>query len=272
MEICEIIPFLEKNKNEIKIHCAIGGINKFEPLYVFSQGNFKEWQEHQNKKNFERKYILSIIYLDKNEWLFAGIYQSINVKQVFKENKTEAYLYETKILDNSKDLIGKLVITFEKDFRNSYLLLENHINNLMICEIKRQEYRFEPFPGYNKVHIGFDLLKEIIKCNENSWKTALSYVKGIYLISDKSNGKLYVGSAYGNNGFWERWTNYIENGHGGNKLLKEIINEKTYEHSSNFTFSILEIFNWNAIDEEIINKESFWKNRLLTREFGYNDN
>ena len=37
-------------------------------------------------------------------------------------------------------------------------------------------------------------------------------------------------------------------------------------------FSILEIYNLNAMDEEIINKEFFWKERLMTREYGYNDN
>ena len=32
MKLIEIIPFLEKHKNEIKIHCAIGRVNKLEDL------------------------------------------------------------------------------------------------------------------------------------------------------------------------------------------------------------------------------------------------
>jgi len=272
MKIIEIIPFLEKNKSKTKIHCAIGRVNKIEPLYQFSKGEFKEWQEFQNNKNFEREYILSIIYMGKNEWLFAGIYKSINVKQITKDNGKEAYLYETKLLNYGKDIIGKLVVSFEKDFRASYLLFENYIDDLILCEVKKQEYKFDPFPGYNNVHIKFDLLKEIINNNENSHKTALSNVKGVYLISDKTNGKFYVGSASGNDAFWQRWKEYIKNGHGGNKLLKNLIMKNGYEYSSNFTFSILEICSLNTMDEEIFNKESFWKNRLLTKEFGYNDN
>jgi hypothetical protein len=276
MEISQLIPFLKDNEKNIKIHCAIGnaekGKSRLEPLFEYSKGKFKEWQEGQNQKNFEREYILSIIYIDKNEWLYAGLYQSLSVKEAKKDNGKTYYLYKTKLLDYGKDLIGKLVINFEKDFRASYLKLEKYINKLELFEVRKQEYKFDPFPGYNNVHITFDLLKEIIVNNENSWKTALSNIKGVYLISDKNNGKLYVGSAYGDNAFWQRWANYIENGHGGNKKLKEIIKKYGYEYSSNFTFSILEICNINTMDDEIINKESFWKERLLTRKYGYNDN
>jgi hypothetical protein len=210
--------------------------------------------------------------MSKNEYLFAGIYQSIGVEEVKTGKRVGKYLYKTLLTDYGKELIGKLVIKFEKDFRNTYLLMENFINDLEVLEIKRQEYKFEPFPGYLNVQIQFDLLKEIIMINEISWKTALSNIKGVYLISDNSNGKLYVGSAYGNNAFWQRWQEYISNGHGNNKLLKEIIAKNGIEHTTNFTFSILEIFNLNTMDDEIINKESFWKDRLLTRKYGYNEN
>ena len=278
MEIYKLIPFLEENKHDIKIHCAIGETNKLQALYEFSKGKFKYWQECQRQKNFEKNYILSIIYLKKDEWLFAGIYKTVGLNEVQIGTKvrgyvrTGKYLYDTELLDYGKDLIGKLVISFEKDFRASYLLLENHLDKLTICEIRRQEYKFDPFPGYTNVHIQYDMLKEIIENNETSWETALSNVKGIYLISDTFTGKLYIGSAYGNNAFWQRWAEYAKNGHGNNKLLKETISKNGKEYVSNFTFSILEIFGLNTMDDEIINKESFWKERLLTRKFGYNEN
>ena len=276
MDISQLIPFLIENEKDIKIHCAMGnaekGKSKLEPLFEFSKGKFKEWQEGQNQKNFERNYILSIIYINKNEWLYAGIYKCLDVKQATKNNGKIYYLYKTELLNYGKDLIGKLIVNFEKDFRASYLKLENHISKLELLEIRKQEYKFDPFPGYNNVRITFDLIKEIINNNENNWKTALSTVNGIYLISDLKTGKLYVGSAYGHDSFWGRWSNYIENGHGGNKKLKEIIKKYGYEYSSNFVFSILEIFNFNTPDNEIIDRESFWKELLLTRKYGYNDN
>lgn len=46
--------------------------------------------------------------------------------------------------------------------------------------------------------------------------------KGVYLITDINSGKMYVGSAYGENMILGRWENYIANGNGGNTELKKI--------------------------------------------------
>ena len=81
MNISVIIPFLKEHTTEIKVHCATGSNNLFAPKYAFLDGKFKEWQENQTQKNFERKYILSLIYWNKDEWLFAGIYESVSVKR-----------------------------------------------------------------------------------------------------------------------------------------------------------------------------------------------
>ena len=55
MKFKEMIPFLEEHKKEIKVHCAIGTKDVFETLYAFERGEYKDWQEHQTKKNFGRK-------------------------------------------------------------------------------------------------------------------------------------------------------------------------------------------------------------------------
>jgi hypothetical protein len=43
--------------------------------------------------------------------------------------------------------------------------------------------------------------------------------RGIYYIFDVSDGKGYVGSAYGNDDLLGRWMNYTSVGHGGNRLI-----------------------------------------------------
>jgi hypothetical protein len=268
MLIKELLPFLETNQKNIKIHCAIGRSDKFEPLYSFSKGTFKEWQEGQNNKNFKRSFILSFIYYKKNEWLFVGIFKSLEVKQ----RATGGFEYLTELTDIGKDLIGRLVVSFEKDFRASYLNLEKHINDLYLSEISKKPYKLDPFPGFENVNVNYSLLKEIITENEQSWKSALSNVKGVYLISDQMTGKLYVGSAYGEEAFWTRWKNYTETGHGGNVLLKEILGINSNDYHGNFSFSILEIMKMNTDDSQIIDREVYWKNILLTRNFGYNKN
>ncbi len=267
MKISELIGLTDDLISNSKIHFAIGAKERFEPLYSFYRNDFKDWQEDQNNKNFERDYILSLIYFGKDEWLFAGLYKRIAVKQ-----NGDRFKYETELLNVASDLIGRLVIKFTKSFRQSYPYLENYIHDFELLEILRERYTVEPFPGFEKIKIKFELLRSIIAQEEKSWKTALSIVKGVYLIADLTNGKLYIGSAYNEYSFWTRWKEYASNGHGGNTLLKALINKNGIDYANNFQFSILETRSMNAENDEVIKRESFWKDILLSREFGYNKN
>ncbi len=78
-------------------------------------------------------------------------------------------------------------------------------------------------------------------------------------------GKQYVGSAYGEGGFWARWENYAGSGHGGNVRMKGLPNR-------DYQVSVLEVASSSAALEEIVGRESRWKERLLTRKFGLNEN
>jgi len=89
------------------------------------------------------------------------------------------------------------------------------------------------------------------------------------LITDKKTGKMYVGSAYGEDMILGRWTSYVKNGHGGNKELKDLEFDYIKE---NFRFSILDIYKSTIDDNVILKREAWWKNTLQTREFGYNKN
>ena len=52
-------------------------------------------------------------------------------------------------------------------------------------------------------------------------KAALSQWRGIYYIFDTTDGKGYVGSAYGEGNLFGRWLNYAASGHGGNDAASE---------------------------------------------------
>lgn len=126
IELARVIAFLELHKAETKVHFARGGIVARAPLEAFRNGSFKSWQEEQNNENFERKYILSLIYVDKSRWLFGGIYQSHGAQ------KTETkYYYQTELLDVGNEYIGQEV-WFYKYFRNSYVNLENFIHRIYL--------------------------------------------------------------------------------------------------------------------------------------------
>lgn len=267
LNFLDIIPIKKKCLNKYKLHLAIGTKDQKEPLYALFKNKFKPWQERQNKKNFERDYILSLIYYNRDEWVFGGIYKQKGVKKV-----KDHYEYDTELLDTRKDLIGRLIIQYRRGSRQSYRMLEKYIDELKVLEILRKPYIVEAFPGYENVIIDFNTLKTIIQKGEPSWKTALSFVKGVYIITDKNNGKIYVGSAYGAESFWSRWSSYARNGHGGNKELKKIIRKSGIGYASNFQFSILEIRSSITDSEEIITRETHWKNVLKSKEFGYNEN
>ena len=65
------------------------------------------------------------------------------------------------------------------------------------------------------------------------WQAKLAEWRGIYYIFDASDGKGYVGSAYGADNLLGRWRNYAASGHGGNRLLRE-------RDPQGFRFTILE--------------------------------
>jgi len=48
----------------------------------------------------------------------------------------------------------------------------------------------------------------------------------VYVITNTDNGKLYVGSVTGRNGIYQRWKNYIDNGHGGNTELSKLVEQQ----------------------------------------------
>lgn len=265
--------FGDIKEDDFKVHFAIGGKGRDNdtPLRLFARNKFKEWQEDQSQRNFERKYVFSLIYYKKNEWMFAGIYEVISSKKIKRENKVRTQ-YDTRLLDKYEGFIGKLIITYNKEERQSYRFLETVYKNFKFVEILRNRISIEEFPGFENLNINFSELKYIFENEEKSWKSALSSVQGVYLISDSSNGNLYVGAAYGKHAFWNRWSKYVTNGAGGNVELIKLLKEKGFEHAFNFNFSILEVHSKPTDKKFIIQREKHWKDVLLTKEFRYNRN
>lgn len=146
-------------------------------------------------------------------------------------------------------------------------LAKSVIHHCEVVQILPDTFDNDIFPGYDKVNVTWQELSRVI--SKESWKTALQNQKGIYLITDISTGKMYVGSAYGENMILGRWQSYVKTGNGGSIELKNLNSEYIKQ---NFKYSILDIFKSTADDQLIIARESWWKSVLLTREFGYNKN
>ena len=252
---------------DFKIHCSSG--DNPPPLEEFFDGNFKQYQERQNKRNFQCKQILSLIHLGDDQWLFAGVYDVSGYRTV-EEPKKLYYYYKTSEVEGLDHLTGRVIVKFDKKFRASYLKGLKYIDQLTVSEIRPLRMSVQDFPGFNSVLLSNKLLKTIIRQSLPSWKYPLSNVAGVYIIMDTKTGKPYIGSAHGSGGIWGRWVSYVSTGHGGNKELRHLLKTEGKAYVKHFQYSILEIFDISEKHERVLQRESYWKNILCTRQFGYN--
>src|SRR5258706_8415050 len=205
---------IEFNVNDLKIHLA--GWNGYEhPIDEYYAGDFKEWQERQGKRNFTCSHVLSLIDIGCGSWLFGGVYEILGCKR----RPNGGFRYSTRLAPKQDELIGR-IIAHHKRTRAPYIWHKPEIA-LPIIEIRRKKMTIGEFPGYNAVVVTHKSLKIITEQKISSWHGALANIKGVYLITDTTTGRHYVGKASGNSGIWQRWCSYAENGHGGDKETKK---------------------------------------------------
>ena len=199
-------------------------------------------------------------------YIFGGIYE---IKKIFPE-KYGKNGYDIKLLKDYKEYRKRLIVKFKtgRVFERWYLSLQD--DDIEIFELF-PDIASEKFNGYQNVSIIYKNLK--IALNDPTWIGALKNVKAIYVITDISNGKLYIGSACGNDGLFGRWSDYINNLTGGNQEFEDIkkINGEDYI-KKNFKYSIVEIFDTKTKQEYILERENYWKNVFETKKFGMNKN
>lgn len=237
------------------------------------------WRRKQANNNYgNAKYVIALAQYypyGPNYFLFGGIYK---IEEIIPK-VNDGVGYKLTLLEDYKEYIKRLIIKIKKPVgRDLYNRKFENIQESLEPEI----YELSPdtklgnFPGYDKVSLKHKDLQQIISNNEPIWKNALSKVKGIYVITDCSNGKLYIGSAYGDNGgLWQRWSNYahFDNLTGDNKDFNQLVKDKGKDYIiKNFKYSIIEIFDMKTNDSYIINRESYWKKVFESRNFGMNNN
>lgn len=213
---------------------------------------------------------MCLLKLSEDNWLLTTI------KRVTKDFEIcNGINYEGEELEKYKPYYGRIIIKYHKRKRSQGMYYKNIFKEMEVQQILPTMYDGDDFPGYDNVRLTYRQLEIILKRGKRDWISALKNQKAVYLISDKKTGKLYVGSATSDNGMLlQRWKDYIANGHGKNKELIKIIEENdgiNYARD-NFQYSILENYNAKIDDSVIIERESWWKETLLTRNHGYNDN
>lgn len=164
----------------------------------------------------------------------------------------------------------RLIIDWGKDTINWY---HKGIKETSVIAIQTVEA--EQFPGYDSLVLSHDKLQAIVDDVTGEYQyyvNALSDVKGVYLILDTKTGDQYIGSASGNSGILERWSQYAKPPyHGGNKRMIMLLNENKDEYKY-FQFSILQIFSKGTSEEVILDTEALYKKKLGSKVFGLNAN
>ena len=212
---------------------------------------------------------ISLVQLSGDTWFLATI------KEVTRElGITNGVNYEGIVMEEYEQFFGRAIITYHKSHQAAVLNAKRIIDILEVQQVLTSIFDGEDFPGYDKVRLSYEQLSVIVNRRKKDWVTALENQKAVYLITDMKSGKQYVGSATGENGMLlQRWTNYISNGHGGNTLLRDVVDDYGMDYvSQNFQYSILENYNARVNKDIILDRESWWKETLGSRAFGLNAN
>jgi hypothetical protein len=89
---------------------------------VFFEGKFENWQTWQTKRNFGRKYIVSLFKLpSRDRWLIAGSYRRLGITKHDSPRYKNLYRCRTSEVEEFADLVGRVVVGFHRSGRVSYL-------------------------------------------------------------------------------------------------------------------------------------------------------
>jgi len=280
LPVDSLFPDLDWNK--VKIHVAQKS-GKSQPIDAFTN-SFERWQNGWNgswhsNNCWNRDFIFSIIELPKepDRWLFGGIFEVLSCKAGKNKKGKDGKLYKVKLHLEREALIGRLVIHWVKTARAKGRKPESMLQDMTVAEVLPEPYVGEHFPGHANVNHTYAALERLWQESKPDWRAALEHCQGVYLITDTKTGLRYIGSAYGDEGIWSRWAGYFKSGgDGGNTLLKKLLKPKSkgvkYARE-NFQFSLLEQASSRESEQQVIEREGYWKDVLMTRgTFGLNDN
>ncbi|MFH1891862.1 MAG: GIY-YIG nuclease family protein [Candidatus Zixiibacteriota bacterium] len=252
---------------------------------------FNAYQQTQGEK-LERTmqamtgtgYVASFIGREPGKALFVGLYSIAASKPLTHEEfwQVPAYIemkafgmkewytseagrpsvlwFDLALTDFYAHWKGKLIVGWPPPERSWWR--RAHRNEIPVVAILEDSTLDAAMPEWDEIALTWEELGVL----PTRWKSALSQWRGIYYIFDTSDGKGYVGSAYGESNLLGRWLSYAARGHGGNRLLRQ-------RDPRHFRFTILQRVSPDMGASDVIRLEGSWKQRLHTREpYGLNNN
>lgn len=263
-------------EDEIKIVRHVDHLNR-SIRRIIAEGHFGRYQREQvpDVNPFHHcKVILSFLGLENNKAEFYGAYRVNGYRPFHKsdwdgmpdwlleahQDQRKRIYYDLEEISEYQSYRGRLIVQWkstrgwhQKKDLDIYEILPETVSTL--------------FPGYQEVLLTHDALKAIFADPRahRDWQAALKANAGIYRIVDLTDGKIYIGSAYGGGGIWTRWQNYAKTGHGGNKLLKD-------RDPKDFQWSIVRTLSTTMSPRDVIRIEGLEKEKHGSRAVGLNGN
>ena len=235
------------------------------------------------KQLSKAEYLVSLFGHNSGEALYVGCYRVAGYREIsFRQywnmpqnqelkklgmkgqtNRVErptSLWFDLILTEKLADLKGKLITHWHGE-RSWSRWAED--NTFRVKAILEESVLDKGMPHWDELRVSWRELANLPR----SWIDELKRWRGTYLIYDAKDGRSYVGSAYGEENLYGRWSNYAASGDGGNKKLKR-------RQPDTFQFSILQIVSPTLERDEVIQIESKWKERLHTRhpKFGLNIN
>lgn len=228
-------------------------------------------------------YVASFIGREPGKALFVGLYSIGGAKPLSREEfwHVPAYVelkglgmrgfadesslasvlwFDLALTDFYAHWKGRLIVGWPPPERSWWR--RAHRNEMPVVAVLEDSALDAAMPEWDEIEFTWEELSIL----PSRWKFALSQWRGVYYIYDTSDGKGYVGSAYGESNLLGRWLSYAAGGHGGNSLLRQ-------RDPRNFRFTILQRVSPDLDASEVIRLEGSWKRRLHTRvPHGLNDN
>jgi hypothetical protein len=233
-------------------------------LWLANDGRLELYQRIQSDPVFTVGELLATFVVTPNgDTLFVGLHSVDGVgtapkaliDPIWGHDVGGKHLYNIQPDKRLTEFAGHLIIEWGKGYRSWVQRAAKQ--DKVVLELRRQLVD-PPFPGFSR--FAWDVSE--IASIPLAWQEVLRSVKGVYLLVCKETGRQYVGSAKGQDSLWGRFLDYATTGHGGNIELKRR-GQKKYQ------VSVLEIVN---SDTDIEKLEAAWKERLLSRRFGLNEN
>lgn len=234
--------------------------------------NWRAWNTWRNvNDDFNRRFIFSLAQdrQDPSLWLFGGIWEVVG-----RRPEVRAHSYDVvERTDLMGPFVRRLYVRMALSGRNRRRNMEGCLDDMSVASVAEEHYVGDPFPGHDRINHSLADLQAIVRQARPDWRVALEHMKGVYVIHDQVTGEPYVGSAYGDTGVWSRWSYYAATLHGDNAGLRAHLARHGEDYfRTQMRFALLEFWSMRTDDAHVLERETYWKQVLLSRSLGHNKN